>query len=170
MLNPANARCHTGMSALRLKADIGTQPRNANTWSPRKRTTPRPRSQSPTVRRRWILPASPTCLMAPVPRAGRRTPQCSTKRTSAIPSLTKTNGGALEDRFLDLLDSGRAADELGRGQKLRAAAGQRAALAGALPEILLTPPQSAALRAGGAGVEHPRVAYPLRRPHSSPII
>src|SRR5215470_230128 len=31
-----------------------------------------------------------------------------------------------------------AADDLGRGQKLRAAAGQRAALAGALPEILLT--------------------------------
>src|SRR5947207_11710862 len=32
----------------------------------------------------------------------------------------------------------RAADNLGRGQKLRAAAGQRAALAGALPENLLT--------------------------------
>jgi hypothetical protein len=30
-----------------------------------------------------------------------------------------------------------AADDLGRGQKLRAAAGQRAALAGALPENLL---------------------------------
>ena len=39
-----------------------------------------------------------------------------------------------------LRSSGRwaAADDLGRGQKLRAAAGQRAALAGALPEILLT--------------------------------
>src|SRR6476660_2643625 len=32
----------------------------------------------------------------------------------------------------------RAADNLGRGQKLRAAAGQCAALAGALPENLLT--------------------------------
>src|SRR5207247_2734645 len=32
----------------------------------------------------------------------------------------------------------RAADNLGRGQKLRAAAGQRAALAGALSENLLT--------------------------------
>src|SRR5258708_17668100 len=31
-----------------------------------------------------------------------------------------------------------AADDLGRGQKLRAAAGQGAALAGALPENLLT--------------------------------
>ena len=36
-----------------------------------------------------------------------------------------------------------SADDLGRGQKLRAATGQREALAGALPENLLTlPPQS----------------------------
>ena len=28
----------------------------------------------------------------PVPRVGRRTPRCSTRRTSAIPNLTRTNG------------------------------------------------------------------------------
>src|SRR5258708_28450223 len=43
----------------------------------RNRTTPRPRSRSPTARRRWISPASPP----PVPSPSRRTPRCSTRQT-----------------------------------------------------------------------------------------
>jgi hypothetical protein len=55
----------------------------------RKRTTPRPRSRSPMARRRWISPATssttPKSICRPICRF-------STRRTSAIPSLTRING------------------------------------------------------------------------------
>jgi hypothetical protein len=54
------------------------------------------------------------------------------------PELDEDKWHALENRVFDLLGSGQPPDNLGRGQKLRATADQRAALAGALPENLLT--------------------------------
>ena len=89
------------------------------------------------------------------------------------PELDGDKWGALENRFFDLLELRAAADDLGRGQKLRAAASQRAALAGALPENLLTRRRNQAawprckpccMTISSAGSIRPRTCWRRRKP------